>query len=479
MRCLQHNRLCDSQRKSRSDTVRRSGRGDMTPRIFISHGAGKDACVRAVLDNIVPRLVASGYEVFVDAEKLRAGDEWHDVLYREMYQCDAAIVLLGPETVAAPRWVRREAEVLVGRFKVGGLAAVLPGLVGDVTTAEARRQGFDALLSLQAAKQPPWGDTLSSQASALDVADRIMAEFSPLGSRAGDQGARDWARRVARYLESARRRSPDSLVDAARRLGLCEDELVHVKARIGAELYLSHRMLSGGVSEKLPSAVEWLKPALGADQLRQLSAEVMPSWVDQEAARCFLPDGAATKSADSGACSPVLVFNAFQEWTAEQYVRRALSNAPDTYSLGALERGLPEDDSSSAEELEASCRAALRQIFRVPPRMPLDSRTVRPNDGTLNYLVLSAADHTPNDVSVVAASLRRDFPWLVVVVLTGGIEPGSGDGCDGLSGLDGLSDTVVVVPPITMEAETAAYRLMKRLDAVVQGSGILSSSEVI
>ncbi|MER5486263.1 toll/interleukin-1 receptor domain-containing protein [Streptomyces sp. NPDC002812] len=448
----------------------------MTPRIFISHGAGKDACVRAVLDNIVPRLVASGYEVFVDVEKLRAGDEWHEVLYREMYQCDAAIVLLGPETVAAPRWVRREAEVLVGRFKVGGLAAVLPGLVGDVTTAEARRQGFDALLSLQAAKQSSWGDTLPSQVSALDVADSLMAEFSPLGSRSGDQGARDWARRVARYLESARRRSPGSLLDAARQLGLSDGELVHVKARVGAELYLSHRMLSGGVAEELPSAVEWLKPALGHDQLRQLTAEVMPSWVDQEAARCFLPDEAATKAVDSAACSPVLVFNAFQEWTAEQYVRRALCNAPDTYSLGALEGGLPEDDSSPAEALEAACRAALRQVFRVPPRMPLDSRTVRPNEGTLSYLVLSAADHTSEDLGAVAVSLRHDFPWLVVVVLTGGIEPGAGS--DGLSGLDGLSDAVVVVPPITMEAETAAYRLMKRLDAVVQDPGTLSLSEV-
>ncbi|MFI1844957.1 toll/interleukin-1 receptor domain-containing protein [Streptomyces microflavus] len=440
----------------------------MSLRIFISHGAGRDADVRSVLENIVPRLTASGYDVFVDVEKLRAGDEWHEVLYREMYRCDAAIVLLGPETVAAPRWVRREAEVLVGRFKVGGLAAVLPGIVGDVSTAEARKQGFDALLSIQAAVwQTPDGERPKG-ADTLTVADRIMAQFSPQDLRSANPGARDWALRVARYLESARRRSPESLLDAARRLGLSEEELVHVSARIGAELFLSHRMLSGSLTEELPTAVGWLKPALGADQLRQLSAEVLPSWVDHESARRLLP-AAATSGPAPAAGSPVLVFNAYEEWTVEQYVRRAVCNAPDAYSFGALERGLPTDDSSPAEALETACRTALRQVFRVPPRMPLDSRTVRPKDGTLSYLVLSAADHATEDLAVVTGSLRRDFPWLTVVILTGGAEPGP---------VAGIADTVVVVPPITVETELAAYKLKRRLDAVVQDSGTLPFSEV-
>ncbi|MFF2535892.1 toll/interleukin-1 receptor domain-containing protein [Streptomyces cyaneofuscatus] len=439
----------------------------MSLRIFISHGAGRDAGVRAVLDNIVPRLTASGYDVFVDVEKLRAGDEWHEVLYREMYQCDAAIVLLGPETVAAPRWVRREAEVLVGRFKVGGLSAVLPGIVGAVSTAEARKQGFDALLSIQAATwQSPDGERPAG-ADTLTVADRIMAEFSPQDLRTANPGARDWALRVARYLESARRRSPSSLLDAARRLGLTDEELVHVSARIGAELFLSHRMLSGGIREELPTAVEWLKPALGADQLRQLSAEVLPSWVDQESARRFLPAAAAASEPYDG--SPVLVFNAYEEWTVEQYVRRAVCNAPDTYSFGALERGLPDDDASSSEALEAACRTALRQVFRVPPRMPLNSRTVQPKDGTFSYLVLSAADHAAEDLAQVTRSLRDDFPWLIVVVLTGGAEPGP---------VARIADTVVVVPPITVETELAAYHLKQRLDAVVQDSGTFPLSEV-
>ncbi|MFI6144877.1 toll/interleukin-1 receptor domain-containing protein [Streptomyces sp. NPDC051109] len=475
---LHHNRWYDSQRTRRVDTAGCSGRDDMNRRIFISHGAGRDACVRVVLDNIVPRLRANDYEVFVDVEELRVGDEWNPVLYDEMYRCDAAIVLLGPETVADPRWVRREADVLIGRFKVGGLAAVFPGIVGNVTTAEARKQGFDALLSLQACKQAPGVDTPPEQSDPLQVADRIVAEFSPLGARSGDPGACHWAGRVARYLESARRRSDGSFLDAARRLGLSKAELMHVKARIGAELFLSYRMLSGTLCEELPSAVDLLKPALGLDQLRQLSAEVMPSWVDHEAARSFLPAQAVAGAGDPVACSPLLVFNAFDEWTADQYVRRALCNAPDAYSLGTLERGLPEDDSSAAEALEAACRAALRQIFRVPPRMPLDSRTVRERAGFLNYLVLNGADHDLDDVAVVAASLRRDFHWLVVVVLTGGIEPGFGSGCDGPGRLHEILDTAVVVPPITMEAESAAYQLMKRMNAVVQDSGTPVMSEV-
>ncbi|MFD3969928.1 toll/interleukin-1 receptor domain-containing protein [Streptomyces cyaneofuscatus] len=439
----------------------------MSLRIFISHGAGRDADVRAVLENIVPRLTASGYDVFIDVEKLRAGDEWHEVLYREMYRCDAAIVLLGPETVAAPRWVRREAEVLVGRFKVGGLAAVLPGIVGGVSTAEARKQGFDALLSIQAAIWQSPDDERPAEADTLTVADRIMAEFSPQDLRSANTGARDWALRVARYLESARRRNPGSLLDAARRLGLTDEELMHVSARIGAELFLSHRMLSGGIREELPTAVEWLKPALGADQLRQLSAEILPSWVDQESARRFLPAANAVPEPDAG--SPVLVFNAYEEWTVEQYVRRAVCNAPDTYSFGALERGLPDDDASPAEALEAACRTALRQVFRVPPRMPLNSRTVRPKNGTFSYLVLSAADHSVEDLAAVTRSLRDDFPWLIVVVLTGGAEPGR---------VAGIADTVVVVPPITEETELAAYQLKQRLDAVVQDSGTFPLSEV-
>ncbi|MGI3198701.1 toll/interleukin-1 receptor domain-containing protein [Streptomyces sp. GLT-R25] len=105
--------------------------GGATLKIFISHGGeGTDACVDEALRLIVPRLTERGYDVFTDVDKLRTGDCWHEVLYEEMYLCDAAIVLLGPETIATSQWVRREADVLMGRHIVRSLRTVLPGFLG-------------------------------------------------------------------------------------------------------------------------------------------------------------------------------------------------------------------------------------------------------------------------------------------------------------------------------------------------------------
>ncbi|MEE1930070.1 toll/interleukin-1 receptor domain-containing protein [Streptomyces sp. TRM 70351] len=521
----------------------RTGSGGAALRIFISHGAGKDACVEQALELIVPPLQKRGYTVFTDMDSLRVGDAWHPVLYEEMYLCDAAIVLLGPETVRESDWVRREADVLMGRHIVRSLRVVLPGFLGTQDTKTARKRGFSALLQIQTAMLRRTTTPLPGGGDVQRVTDWLVAEFAPVGfPTAREQPFHTWTQRIAGYLRTARDRDFDTLTDAAAALGCLGDELMHMRAKVGGELFLAHRLLDagkgvrgpedadtapgpdGGASaaggdggdgpadeggpadgdgpaggngaplpegtlppdeplppddggavdwhgcrdrhDRLPGALAALRPVLAAEPLAHLAEEILPGWVHPAASDAFVPprpDGGGTSGP-----GPVLLLGAYDDWTAEQHVQRALYREPDSYFLAGLPQRdtLPGDESSPAEELLATCLTALRGVFRLPPRMPLGPDTVRPHARVREYLVISSQDYPLRDVAEVVGALHRNYPWLVVVVLTPQGVPGEEElrRC-------GLAHAVPVRPALSAAAEQRAYDLKTRLDAVVQPAG--------
>ncbi|MGD9482708.1 toll/interleukin-1 receptor domain-containing protein [Streptomyces sp. TRM70308] len=475
----------------------------MRPKVFISHGAGKDACVREALELIVAALDARDYDVFRDVDSLRAGDDWHPQLFHEMYLCDAAVVLLGPNTVAESDWVRREAEVLMSRYFVRSLRAVLPGFLGGVETRTARERGFGSLVKVHAALSRRAHQPLPEDDGVARVVEWILGEFAPVTAPGGTaRRFHDWTLRVARYLETARRESPDALMDAAVALGMNTSERVLLRAKIGAEVYLAHRLLRADTAERLPDAVARLRPGLDPGRLGQLADEVLPVWVDPDAARCFLPPDApdrkppdayaAHEPAEPGAgerpeagpqpedadpadaptgpgpggLGPVLLFTARDPWTAEQHVRRAVYMAPDSYRLRhlGLTAELPADESTGTEALRAACRTVLREVFDVPPWAPLDSTTVRPRT-VHEYLVLSAGQYTLGEIATVTRELHGDFPWLLVVVLLPGGLPEPAE-----LHRHGLAHAVPVRPALTPESELTAYRLGRSLAGAVTTS---------
>ncbi|MEU9671775.1 toll/interleukin-1 receptor domain-containing protein [Streptomyces bobili] len=187
----------------------------MALKIFISHGGeGTDACVDEALSQLVPRLEQRGYDVFTDVEKLRGGDWWHEVLYEEMYLCDAAIVLLGPQTIAESKWVRLESDVLMGRHMVRSLRTVVPGILGTKDKGDARRRGYGALLGLQAVLRRRGQDPLPKDGGVAQFVDWVTAEFAPVTEPVDDRPFYDWVKRISSFLRTSREQNPDTVSEA-------------------------------------------------------------------------------------------------------------------------------------------------------------------------------------------------------------------------------------------------------------------------
>lgn len=418
---------------------------------------------------LVPKLESRGYDVFTDVEKLRGGDPWSAVLYEEMYLCDAAIVLLGPKTIATSHWVRLESDVLMGRHVVRSLRTVLPGILGTEDTAGASQRGFGALLKVQVVLQRRQLKPLPMDGGVSQFVEWVVDEFAPVAEPVGDRPFLDWAKRVASFLRTSRERNPDTLNAAADQLQCSRGELVHVRAKVGAELFLAHLMLKAAASAvadenaeaPLPQAVAALRAGLAGSQLQQLSEELLPSWVDPDVAARFVQN----VTSEGAGLRPVVFFQAWDEWTARQHVIRAVENRPDGFRLGQLPPidEVPHDEGSPVTGLLNSCLAALRKVFCVPPRMPLDAGTVQ--RGRLpQYLVINSADYALGDVAQVVNRLHGQFAWLFVIILVPKDVPGSDEICD----LDLERAKLVKLAP---GHEQRAYSLKCSLEAAVGLAG--------
>ncbi len=80
-------------------------------RLFVSHGAGKDAEATALIQKIYDGLNGSDIEVLLDRESLEGGDEWPETLIDWMFDCHGAILVLSPRALDRA-WVVREATIL-------------------------------------------------------------------------------------------------------------------------------------------------------------------------------------------------------------------------------------------------------------------------------------------------------------------------------------------------------------------------------
>ncbi|GEB57184.1 toll/interleukin-1 receptor domain-containing protein [Streptomyces gardneri] len=389
-------------------------------KIFVSHGSGKDAEVVEALSVIKPELSERGYDVFVDVERLRVGEAWSPSLYEEMYLCDAAIVLLGPKTIEGSDWVRRESDVLMSRHFVRSLRTVLPCFLGTQDTSLARKRGFGALLTLQAElgqreKRPlPVG-----QLTQL-IINWILDEFAPVAGPPGDGAFHAWTKRIAAFLRVARECDPSSLEDAAIALCCSKYDRMHMRASIGAELFLTHMLFRAGEqvrengNTELPASIAALRPSLGAGQLSHVVAELLPSWADPDVASNFAPP----HPPEEGHAPCLILLRAYGNWAAEQHIARALCNEPGSFSHRSLAAhgDIPLDESSPYEELMDSCVSALQEVFEMPPEMGLLPGMVGPRRRR-DYLIINARGHDFEDIAHVVNELHDKYSWLVIIVV--------------------------------------------------------------
>jgi TIR domain len=106
--------------------------------VFISHSSRQDDFAAKVRSQVQARLEGLNWDVRVDMDALKGGDDWRSVIYHWLAQCDAAVVLLGRGAIQSSPWVRREVNILLWRRALGSPLTVVPALLGDVRSAEVQ-----------------------------------------------------------------------------------------------------------------------------------------------------------------------------------------------------------------------------------------------------------------------------------------------------------------------------------------------------
>jgi hypothetical protein len=88
----------------------------MRPRIFLSHSSKDETLTRDVAGALALGGGGHpGFEVLVDYDHLRAGEEWPAQLHAMMAFAHAGVLLLTRAAMNRPHWVLKEAYILTWR----------------------------------------------------------------------------------------------------------------------------------------------------------------------------------------------------------------------------------------------------------------------------------------------------------------------------------------------------------------------------
>ncbi|MDH6214832.1 toll/interleukin-1 receptor domain-containing protein [Streptomyces pseudovenezuelae] len=408
--------------------------------VFISHSARGDAFATAVLTRIEKHLKEKNHTPLVDQSDIPPGNEWRPEIVHWLARCDAAVVLLNEKALES-HWVRREVNILMWRRALGAPLLVIPVLLDGLTTTAVKIAGLEELRPIQFARtargEQPDADSLSAQ---------VLERFADLPEAAtGDDPMSTWLKRLGLYLSEAQQRS-NLLVDAARALKSESEYLAHVTGRHGGCLFLADQFLMAP-PDRMEAALDVLAPSLPDYVIRRLTAELAPTWVDEEAARGVLP------APDKRPHEMTVLLNARTAGTAEQYIRRATCAATRGFEVTSI-RTLPTGEDRVGERFRDWENAVWCEFFeadteedRVLPR-DVDART--------HYLVINELCPPNVEFAQAVKRLHEAFSWLIVLVATGTEEPD-----DQVRAAFG--NAVQLRPLLTWEDEQTAKARTKRL----------------
>lgn len=413
-------------------------------RVFISHGSAEDAfswrvcaAVRRALDDV-------GYQVFLDRDSLDPQTGWDLQIREELAACHAAVFVISRRALTR-EWVRREAEVLRQRQDMERIF-LLVVLLDDVQPKELDEAGLQVLNSKQALK-------FAADPEPAGIAEAVAEEFAALLPLPGeDEPMYRWAERVSAMLRKSG--DPGVLEDAAKLLGLEERDARRARCFNGSR-FLARTLLSAKLGDNVPRAVFHLNAALGSDG-PSLAREMEPTWVDEEAARAFIPD----ERSDQGR---VILLNASFKRTAEHHIGRAMRRDTTQYVKADLAVLRP-DEEAATESVADELWAVLRNKLAIPDRP--GARRWRPPRYV--YVVVPVESRARRRTLANAVrQLRKEAPWLHVVVL---LEDGSPD--DGGPTPWGLEDAVVVRPALDPgQEEQGHFRVQELYEAVESPCG--------
>jgi hypothetical protein len=370
-------------------------------KVFISHSS-KDFFSKSVCDAVVKQLRTKNYQVIIDKDAIKPGDEWRKVLYREMASCHTAVLLLSREALTS-EWVKTEIHILQA-LRSNTQIRLIPVLIGDVENDDVKAAGLGDLGQIQCAKLD---DMKTGKPAARRLATMVTNLFLPLEKTPEIRDdMQKWIDRVTYFLSYVR--NDESIEDCARYLGMKEDDLFYLRLPAGRRI-LADRLLDKELTNyTTPStylAMRAIAGFLERDVLTKLIQDIAFVWVDMQAARQLQ---GIYEEPGSG----IALLNALSPLTAYDYFDRATFRGVYWCELAGTPVG-----ENAVDELVAHYERAVMSLNGIEP--PFTEANMTPRTDGMCALVVDPAG-VPLKLVAQAVRITHDkYPWLVILLMTG------------------------------------------------------------
>jgi hypothetical protein len=259
----------------------------------------------AIIEKLAPE-----FEIWLDKDRLRNGDPWRLEIFRALYRCSAAVILLDEDAFASP-WVRQEATILNFRRRLSSSFVLIPVLLDEGSSSRFDEGDWKplALRDWMALKAPP-----------DQVADEVARRLSGLAGPEIDRGLEDWVSTLAGLLRPMATYFPFKLDRACDLLDITPEDWA---ADNGSAIRpFAQALLSASPKKVAAVAVQQVKSAVAARESRnEMRRLLIPIWVNLDSASST---AAVLRKPPSGRRA---LLNTADENVAAEFVDRALNCA--------------------------------------------------------------------------------------------------------------------------------------------------------
>ena len=283
------------------------------PILFISHSTSSlpetDRCVE-VKECLVSLLSGSGWDVFIDEQKINPGDKWRTKIIHNLAHAQAGIILFNEEATSHSDWVTAEALILCFRKSVNPNFQIIPVLLDDKTLHDTCFKQYEPfqLNEIQAISD-------DKSLSPGEFADKIAAHFDY--DKAGPQKTNQWVHRVTQLLKDV---DVEGLKCAAEELELVEYSCDLQNRHVVELMHHNPPLRNIGAFREMLNQLD-------PEKARRLFLHLEAKWVENEAVQILI--NASRKPDEIG----LLTINARAIEYTENYFNRAKIEIHDVQTV--------------------------------------------------------------------------------------------------------------------------------------------------
>ncbi|HEX7150331.1 MAG TPA: GNAT family N-acetyltransferase [Thermoanaerobaculia bacterium] len=284
----------------------------LRPRIFVSYSTHRES--EKVLARVVRMLRDNDFDVWVDRERMKLGEQFPRQIFTEIFQCHGGVVIFS-EPAAESQWVQAEATVLAARAWRDGdkFPVTLIFVPPEKPETILRRKPFEALdlASMHAIKNPDSDRELRLMVERFEPLKRSM-EKTPV-----DELIDVVVRRLPRDQPLLARAAYAALDQST--LQFPETDVALADASLSAPL-LARSFFHIGL-HAFRDALRLLASAMSRSEVSTVVDLVVPFWIDPKAV-------APLARAAFGRGRSVPMINARNDMTVKMYIKRAAAEYP-------------------------------------------------------------------------------------------------------------------------------------------------------